>query len=94
MNLSNSLYLRGKYGVFGGDVQKIGEDLQILKPNGLPSPPRLFNRFYETVTSAILKLSKDAKEVFDKAIEEKLKNLKENRSYTMEKWDNTDLFKR
>lgn len=35
-----------KCGFFGGDVQKLTEDLGVLKPTIFPSVPRLYNRIY------------------------------------------------
>jgi long-chain acyl-CoA synthetase len=40
---------RGRYGIFGGDVRQIKEDLGILKPDIFVSVPRLYNKFYETI---------------------------------------------
>lgn len=33
-------------GFYGGDVTKLTEDMQILKPTCFPSVPRLYNRIY------------------------------------------------
>ena len=41
--------VHGRYGIFGGDVRKIKEDLAILKPDIFVSVPRLFNKFYDTI---------------------------------------------
>jgi long-chain acyl-CoA synthetase len=40
---------QGRYGIFGGDVRKIKEDLAILKPDIFVSVPRLFNKFYDAI---------------------------------------------
>lgn len=39
----------GQYGMFGGDVRKIKEDLAILKPTIFVSVPRLFNKFFDVI---------------------------------------------
>ena len=44
-------FLGGKYGMFGGDVMKLKEDLAILKPTVFFSVPRLFNRFHDLIKS-------------------------------------------
>jgi long-chain acyl-CoA synthetase len=36
----------GRVGLFGGDIQKIRDDLALLKPTLFASVPRLFNRMY------------------------------------------------
>ena len=36
-------------GFFGGDVRKLVEDIQILKPTVFNTVPRLLNRIYDTV---------------------------------------------
>lgn len=38
-----------KCGFFAGDVQKLTEDLQILKPTIFPSVPRLYNRIHDKI---------------------------------------------
>ena len=35
-----------KIGFFGGNVLKLTDDMQILKPTFFPSVPRLYNRIY------------------------------------------------
>jgi long-chain acyl-CoA synthetase len=94
MNLALMLYCRGRYAVFGGDVSKIGEDLKILRPNFLPAPPRLFIRFYTTIQNTIMNLPKAKKDMIEMAINEKIVNMIENRSYKMEKWDNHPIFQK
>lgn len=36
-----------KVGFFGGNIFKVVEDCQALKPTVFPSVPRLFNKFYD-----------------------------------------------
>jgi len=40
-------------GFFGGDPQKLTEDMQLLKPSYLISVPRIYNKFYESFQNAI-----------------------------------------
>jgi len=40
-------------GFFGGDPQKLTEDMQVLKPSYLISVPRIYNKFYENFQNAI-----------------------------------------
>lgn len=48
-----SLVFGMKTGFFGGDVLKLTEDMQILKPTFFPSVPRLFNRIYGKIQDNI-----------------------------------------
>jgi long-chain acyl-CoA synthetase len=38
-----------KCGFFSGNVQKISEDLAVLKPTIFPSVPRLYNKIYQGI---------------------------------------------
>jgi len=42
-----------QYGFYQGDVLKIREDLQALKPTIMISVPRLYNRFYDLMQQGI-----------------------------------------
>lgn len=46
---SVSLVFGMKCGFFAGDVQKLTEDLGVLKPTVFPSVPRLFNRIHDKI---------------------------------------------
>lgn len=52
-NGAMSLMYGMKTGFFGGDVQKLTEDMQLLKPTFFPSVPRLFNRIYGKIQDNI-----------------------------------------
>ena len=43
----------GAIGFFGGQVLKITDDLQLLKPTVFPSVPRLLNKVYEKVMAGV-----------------------------------------
>lgn len=66
-----------KVGFFRGDVLKLNEDIQSLKPTIFPSVPRLFNRIYDKVMSTVAQSGGLKKTIFDKAYESKKENLKE-----------------
>lgn len=38
-----------KIGYFGGDVLKLTDDCQVLKPTLFPSVPRIYNRIYDKI---------------------------------------------
>lgn len=40
-------------GFFGGEILKITEDLQILRPTIFPSVPRLLNRVYDKIVAGL-----------------------------------------
>lgn len=65
----------GQYGIFGGNVQKLTEDLAILQPNIFASVPRLFNRFYDVIIGSVRKMSDSVKFVFNKGFLVKKNNL-------------------
>lgn len=61
----------GKYGMFNGDVQKLKDDLAILKPNIFPSVPRLFNKFYDKIQSTVKSSSGCSGTILSRAIKVK-----------------------
>lgn len=87
MNFVMILYSRGKYGVYAGDINKLGEDLQILKPNLFISVPRLFNKFYAVIQDQIRDIPKSEKELVEKAVHEKLVNFKKYGEYLHPTYD-------
>ena len=42
-------YVKGRIGIYGGDVAKIDQDLALLKPTFFASVPRMLNKFYEGI---------------------------------------------
>lgn len=62
-------------GFYCGDVQKIKDDLQELKPTFFISVPRLFGRFYDKMQEGLGKLTGLKKTLATKALEAKKKNL-------------------
>lgn len=47
--LVGSLMFGSKIGYFGGDVLKLTDDCQVLKPTMFPSVPRIYNRIYDKI---------------------------------------------
>ena len=60
----------GKYGFISGDITKLADDCQVLKPTDLPMVPRLLNKLYNSVTSQVNQSSLK-RILFNKAIEAK-----------------------
>ena len=46
-------YLGAKIAVYGGDVQKLKDDLELVKPTVFCSVPRLFNKFHDVISKKI-----------------------------------------
>jgi long-chain acyl-CoA synthetase len=64
--------LGAKYGIFGGDVFKLKDDLAILKPTFFPSVPRLFNKFHDTIKEKANELTGCKSSLYKKAERSKL----------------------
>lgn len=62
-----------KYGLFGGDVFKLKEDLAILKPTLFASVPRLFNKFHDTIKAKSAELTGCKSGLYKRAEKSKLK---------------------
>ena len=46
------IWCKGKIGLYGGDIQKIKDDLAILKPTIFVTVPRFFGKMYEIINKA------------------------------------------
>ena len=44
-----AIFTGEKVGFYGGDVLKLVEDMDILKPSCFPTVPRLFNKIYSKI---------------------------------------------
>ena len=51
--VSAIMHVGGCVGVFSGSIQKLIEDMQILKPTFLPAVPRVINRIYDNVMNKV-----------------------------------------
>jgi len=60
---------------FSGDVQKLKDDLAIVKPTIFLSVPRLFSRFYDVLRAKFKELQGWTKTGLDYALKVKLDNL-------------------
>lgn len=47
------LYAGGSIVYYSGDVQKIKDDLALVKPTVFVSVPRLFSRFYDAISKKL-----------------------------------------
>jgi long-chain acyl-CoA synthetase len=65
----------GRVVYFSGDVQKLKDDLTIVKPTVFLSVPRLFSRFYDVLKQKFAELQGWTKTALDYALKTKLANL-------------------
>ena len=62
-------------GFYQGDVMKLFDDIQNLRPTRFPSVPRLFNRLYEKVNATIEQAGGTSKTLYDWAYSAKKEKL-------------------
>eukprot|EP01125_Pyxidicula_operculata_P021873 TRINITY_DN8715_c0_g1_i1.p1 TRINITY_DN8715_c0_g1~~TRINITY_DN8715_c0_g1_i1.p1 ORF type:complete len:660 (-),score=187.43 TRINITY_DN8715_c0_g1_i1:10-1989(-) len=84
--VTTMMYFGGSVGFFRGEIPKLFEDIQKLRPTIFASVPRVFNRLYNKVTSTINEQGELKKTIFQKAYDSKLDGLKEG-SYESTIWD-------
>lgn len=72
---------------FQGDVTKLTEDLQELRPTIFPSVPRLYNRIYDKVLQGVAAAGGTKKALFDYAFASKKVYLQSSNATTHAIWD-------
>ncbi|CAL1704352.1 unnamed protein product [Somion occarium] len=82
----NMIALGGSIGFGTGDPLRLLEDLQTLKPNFIPSVPRVLNRIFQAGQAAALTPGLKGF-LFKRALETKLQRLKTTGSHTHAFWD-------
>lgn len=81
------LAVGGRIVFFSGDVQKLKDDLAIVKPTIFLSVPRLYSRFYDVLKAKFAELTGFTKTALDYALNTKLENLKSTGTYTHKVYD-------
>jgi Long-chain acyl-CoA synthetases (AMP-forming) len=82
------IYKGGSIGFYSGDVLKLKNDLQELKPTLFLSVPRLFNKFHDAMWEGIKKQPDGLKKKMAyRAVSAKLSNLRLNAQYTHSIYD-------
>jgi len=66
------------FALYSGNPRNLTQDAQIVKPTIMTSVPRIFQRIYEGIQKELSKESKLNQAIFNKAIDIKMKDLKEN----------------
>jgi long-chain acyl-CoA synthetase len=76
---SYMLAVGGSIGFYSGDITKIKEDIQALKPTFFASVPRLYNKIYDGIVDGMNKQKGIKKMLVDWAVSSKLANLKHSK---------------
>ena len=71
-------FLGGRIGFYNGNISKIKDDFEVLKPTFLTSVPRLYNKFAEVIKTKIQNVTGITGSLTNKAVAYKLRKLKEN----------------
>ena len=79
--------VRHKDTYYSGDVQKLKDDLAVVKPTIFISVPRLFSRFYEVLKGKFQEVTGMARTALFYALETKMANLKSTGVYTHQIYD-------
>jgi len=61
-----------RIGYYSGDVNKLTDDCQVLKPTLFPSVPRLFNKIFDKINSKLAELSGVRSFIANRAVSSKL----------------------
>jgi long-chain acyl-CoA synthetase len=65
----------GAIGYYQGDVRKLFEDIEVLRPTVFPSVPRLFQRLYDKVTQQVASSGLFKRSLFNWAFDSKVDTL-------------------
>lgn len=68
------IYRGGKYGLYGGNILAIKDDLKILQPTIFVSVPRMYNKFYDVIQEQVRELTGIKGTLARRAIKTKLSN--------------------
>ena len=76
-----------KIGFYSGNVLKLTEDMQVLKPTIFPSVPRLYNKIYGRIHDQVIKAEGLKGWMLKTAVDTKLQNLKAGYGFHHALWD-------
>ncbi|EGF81644.1 hypothetical protein BATDEDRAFT_19355 [Batrachochytrium dendrobatidis JAM81] len=86
--VSTMLAGAGSIGFYRGDVTLLMEDIGVLHPTIFPSVPRLLNRIYDRITDQALHSGSALKTaLFQRALDAKLENIRNDKVLTHFFWD-------
>ncbi|CAI8013955.1 Long-chain-fatty-acid--CoA ligase 5 [Geodia barretti] len=83
----------GRIAFFGGDIKRLVNDIQVVRPTIFVSVPRLLNRIYDKITAATAQASIVKKTLFNKAMKSKTKDLRSGLVRQNSMWDKVVLKK-
>ena len=92
INIAVYQFIGAKWGLYSGDVSRIGEDLQILKPNLFNAPPRLMTKLYSNMISMVKAQPEKQRKFLENALREKIEANKKTGSSWIDKYDNSAFF--
>lgn len=87
MGVLAMLYLGASICFYSGDVQKLKEDIDVVRPTFFTSVPRLYTRFYDTINSKLEKTEGVKKMLVDRALATKLENVTTSGNFTHKIYD-------
>ncbi|KXN74894.1 acetyl-CoA synthetase-like protein [Conidiobolus coronatus NRRL 28638] len=83
-----NLWCGAKVGFYSGDLSRLMEDAQLVKPTLFPTIPRILNRIKDTIIQNYSKGEDDENSIlFKLGLEAKLNLLKEEGVYVHDEWD-------
>jgi long-chain acyl-CoA synthetase len=85
--LYSMLYSGAKIVYYSGDVQKIKDDLALVKPTIFVSVPRLFSRFHDVIKGKFNDVTGWTKSALEYALDTKMNNVSTGGSYTHRVYD-------
>ena len=80
-------YLAARYAFYGGDTQKIKDDLELLRPTVFCSVPRMFNKFHDVIAKKIKDQGGLSGIIARRALDTKMHAVEEYGSYTDSVYD-------
>uniref|UniRef100_A0A7S3FX02 AMP-dependent synthetase/ligase domain-containing protein n=1 Tax=Strombidium rassoulzadegani TaxID=1082188 RepID=A0A7S3FX02_9SPIT len=87
LSIGASLLSGMKCGFYSGNILKLTEDLQVLKPTVFSSVPRLYNRIYGKIQDKMKTSTGLAKFLLNTAVNSKMSNFEKDGSLTHFFWD-------
>ena len=85
--LYSMLFVGARIVYYSGDVQKIKDDLALVKPTIFVSVPRLFSRFHDIIKGKFNDVQGWTKTGLEYALNVKMNNVQSNGSYTHRVYD-------
>ncbi|GFE55346.1 fatty acyl- synthetase 3 [Babesia ovis] len=80
-------YFGGCIGLYSGDITKLLDDVQELKPTFFLGVPRLYQRIHDKVMAGVQSKGAIARGLFNMGLQAKMKNLDKNHRYDSPFWD-------